>query len=139
MTFEDAMVSLGVELGLPFEIENGTAGFEASFGDDGEEPVPVEISADGDAEFAVISADLGELPSDDIEAFATRMLEANHLFAGTGGSSLSVEGDRAFLERRVRLEELSRGEGAKVIYPFIASALSCRRAMMSASVLPGMV
>lgn len=126
MTFEDAMASLGKELGLPLEIENGKAGFEASFGDDGEEPVSVEISADGDDDFVVISADLGELPSDDIEAFATRMLEANHLFAGTGGSSLSVEGDRALLERRVRLEDIARGEGANVFYPFIASAISCR-------------
>ena len=33
MTFEDVLESLGKELGLPFEIENGTAGFEASFGD----------------------------------------------------------------------------------------------------------
>ena len=130
MTFEDVLESLGKELGLPFEIENGAAGFEASFGDDGEEPVSVEISADGDDGFVVVSADLGELPPDDIEAFATRMLEANHLFAGTGGSSLSVEGDHALLERRVRLEELSRGEGANVIYPFIASALSCRRNLL---------
>lgn len=130
MTFEDALASLGKELGLPLEIENGKAGFEASFGDDGEEPVSVEISADGDDAFVVVSADLGELPSDDIEAFATRMLEANHLFVGTGGSSLSVEGDHALLERRVRIEELSRGEGAKVIYPFIASALSCRRNLL---------
>ena len=133
MTFEDALKSLGEELGLPLEIEDGTAGFEASFGDNGDEPVSVEITADGDDAFVVISADLGELPSDDIEAFATRMLEANHLFAGTGGSSLSVEGDHALLERRVRLEELSRGEGANVIYPFIASALSCRHNLLEYS------
>lgn len=124
------MASLGKELGLPLEIENGKAGFEASFGDDGEEPVSVEISADGDDDFVVVSADLGEMPSDDIESLATRMLEANHLFAGTGGSSLSVEGDRALLERRVRLEEISRGEGANVIYPFIGSAISCRRNLL---------
>ena len=78
MTFEDALASLGKELGLPLEIENGKAGFEASFGDDGEEPVSVEISADGDDDFVVVSADLGELPSDDIESLATRMLAANH-------------------------------------------------------------
>lgn len=134
MTFEDAMASLGKELGLPLEIENGKAGFEASFGDDGEEPVSVEISADGDDDFVVVSADLGEMPSDDIESLATRMLEANHLFAGTGGSSLSVEGDRALLERRVRLEDIARGEGANVIYPFIASAISCRRNLLDRSV-----
>ena len=133
MMFEDAMASLGDELGLPLEVEDGTAGFEASF-DDGEEPVSIEISADGDEDFAVVSADLGELPSDDVEEFATRMLEANHLFAGTGGASLSVEGDHALLERRVRLEVLSRGEGANVMYPFIASALSFRRELLDRSV-----
>ena len=134
MTFEDALASLGKELGLPLEIENGKAGFEASFGDDGEEPVSVEISADGDDDFVVVSADLGELPSDDIESLATRMLEANHLFAGTGGSSLSMDGDRALLERRVRLDVFSRGEGANVIYPFIASAISFRHNLFDRSV-----
>ncbi len=78
---------------------------------------------------AVVSADLGELPSDDIEAFATRMLEANHLFACTGGAALAVEGDRALLERRIRFAELSRGEGAHVVYPFIGTARSLRHTL----------
>ena len=130
MTFEDAMASLGDELGLPLEIEDGKAGFVASFDDDGEEPVSVEISDDGDEGYAVVSADLGKLPSDDIEAFATRMLEANHLFAGTGGAALAVDGDRVLLERRVRIDALARGEGANVMYPFVDSALAWRRNLL---------
>ena len=129
MTFEEAIASLCDELGLPLEVEDGKAGFVASFGEDGEEPVSVEISADGDEGYAVVSADLGELPSDDIEAFATRMLEANHLFACTGGAALAVEGDRALLERRIRFAELSRGEGAHVVYPFIGTARFLRHTL----------
>lgn len=129
MMFEEAMASLGDELGLPLEIEDGRAGFVASFGDGGEEPVPVEISADGDEDYAVVSADLGELPSDDVEAFATRMLEANHLFAGTGGAAFSADDGRALLERRVRLDALARGEGADIVHSFLGSALLLRRAL----------
>ena len=129
MTFEDAIASLGDELGLPLEVEDGKAGFEASFGEDGEAPIPVEISADGDGEFVVFSAELGTLPSDDIEAVATRMLEANHLFACTEGAALAVEDDRALLERRIRFVELSRGDGANAVYSFIGTARSLRHTL----------
>ena len=77
-----------------------------------------------------MSADLGKLPSDDIEALASRMLEANHLFAGTGGAALAVDGDRVLLERRVRIDALARGEGANVMYPFVDSALAWRRNLL---------
>ena len=130
MSFDETLASLGKELGLPLEVQDGRAVFEASFGDDGEDPVTVEISSDDDGRFAVLSTDIGELPQNDVEALATTLLEANHLFAATGGAALSVEGDRAMLERRVRLEELSRGEGANVIYPFIGLAVQWMRKLI---------
>jgi hypothetical protein len=57
------------------------------------------------------------------------MLEANHLFGGTGGASLSVEGTRAKLERRFSLAELGRGEGGSVLVPFFATVREWRDAV----------
>lgn len=42
--------------------------------------------------------------------------------SNTGGASLSVDGTRAKLERRVPLTELGRGEGSRVLAPFLATA-----------------
>ena len=136
MQFDEALQQLGKELGLPLEIQDGRAAFEASFGGDGEEePVTVEISSDDDDRFAILSTDIGEMPQDGVEAFATAMLEANHYFTETGGAALSIEGRRAMLERRVRLEELARGEGANIVYPFIDLAVRWRRKILQLSPL----
>ena len=120
MTFEDAIKSLGSEFGADLEPEGGVAAFTVS----GEGDAAVEIVVRGveDGDCADISADLGELPAGGSEELMMAMLEANHLFGGTGGSALSVEGSRAKLERRVPLTELGRGEGSRVLAPFLATA-----------------
>jgi len=116
------MESLGRELGVPLVVEDGAASFEAQPGGEGGTTVDVTITAMDDGAFADMTADLGELPAEGAESLMLRMLEANHLFAGTGGASLSVEDGRAKLERRVRLCDLGRGEGANVVLPFVATA-----------------
>ncbi len=120
MTFEDAIKSLGAEFGVDLEPEDGAVSF-AIAGDDGDS-VDIVVREAEDRESADISADLGELPAAGGDALLLEMLEANHLFGGTGGASLSVDGTRAKLERRVPLTELGRGEGSRVLAPFLATA-----------------
>jgi len=120
MTFEDAIKSLGAEFGVDLEPEGGAVSF-AIAGDDGDS-VDIVVREAEDRESADISADLGELPAAGGDALLLEMLEANHLFGGTGGAALSVDGTRAKLERRVPLTELGRGEGSRVLAPFLATA-----------------
>ena len=120
MTFEDAIKSLGAEFGVDLEPEDGAVSF-AIAGDDGDS-VDIVVREAEDRESADISADLGELPAAGGDALLLEMLVANHLFGGTGGASLLVDGTRAKLERRVPLTELGRGEGSRVLAPFLATA-----------------
>ena len=120
MTFEDAIRSLGAEFGVDLEPEDGAVSF-AIAGDDGDS-VDIVVREAEDRESADISADLGELPAAGGEALLLEMLEANHFFGRTGGAALSVEGSRAKLERRVPLTDLGRGEGSRVLAPFLATA-----------------
>ena len=125
MEFEDAIAALGKDLGIDLVVEDGVAGFVAT-SKDGDEPVEVSISAMDDGEHAVLSADLGEMPTDGADGLMLRMLEANHLFDATGGASLSVEDDRAKLERYVNLVALQRGDGAKIVPLFVEMARTWR-------------
>lgn len=120
MTFEDAIKSLGAEFGVDLEPEDGALSF--AIAGDGGDYVDIVVREAEDRESADISADLGELPAAGGEALLLEMLEANHLFGGTGGAALSVEGARAKLERRVPLTDLGRGEGSRVLAPFLATA-----------------
>lgn len=121
MTFEEAMESLGAELGVPLPVEDGKTTFEAA-STAGDKVIEIEIVENSEFGLAVITADLGAMPEENSEALMMEMLEANHLFGGTGGSTFSVEGGRVKLERYVLLSDLGGGEGSKVIMPFLRTA-----------------
>ncbi len=121
MTFEETMEALGAELGVPLAVEDGKACFEAS-STEGGEPMDIEIKELLEGEVAVMTADLGAMPEEGAEELMRAMLEANHIFDGTGGATFSVDDGRVKLERYLRFEELGRGEGANVVMPFIVKA-----------------
>jgi len=115
------MESLGAELGVPLSVENGKASFEAAYAG-GDKSMDIDIEEYKEFELAFMTADLGEIPKENGEALMMEMLQANHLFGGTRGATFSVDGGRAKLERYVLISDLGRGEGAKVIMPFLATA-----------------
>ena len=121
MTFEETMESLGAELGVPLSVEDGKACFEAVPAGGGD-VIEIDFKELLEGVVAVMSADLGEMPKEGAEALMKDMLEANHLFDGTGGATFSVDDGRIKLERYVRFEDLGRGEGANAVMPFIAKA-----------------
>lgn len=61
----------------------------------------VSLRPDGDDGAVLASIDLGE-PPEGAEPLARELLEANHLFSGTAGASLSVDPEthHVFLQRR---------------------------------------
>ncbi len=126
MAFEDVIASLGRDLGIDLVAEDGVAGFVAT-SEDGSERIEVSISAMDDGESVVLCADLGEIPTKDADRLMLRMLEANHLFDATGGATLSVEDGRAKLERYVGIVALQRGDSARIVSPFVATARTWRR------------
>lgn len=124
MTFEDAIASFAEDIGQDLDIEDGVAKFAAT-AEDGVQ-VEVTVSAMDDGESALLCADLGEMPSEGGNELMLSMLEANHLFASTGGATLSVDGGRVKLERYVGLAELQRGEGAGIFASFARAAQEWR-------------
>ena len=126
MGFEDAVASLGRDLGIDLAVEDGVAEFVAASADGGEQ-IDVTISELDDGVSAALCADLGEMPAKGADGLMLRMLEANHLFGATGGASLSVEDGRAKLERYVGIAALQRGDSARIVPPFVATARTWRR------------
>jgi len=121
MAFEDAMATLGKELGVDLSVEDGAAWFLAT-PEDGGRQIEVSISVMDDGDSVALCADLGEMPSEGASELMLRMLEANHLFSSTGGATLSVDDGRVKLERYVGLVNFERGEGANIIAPFLNTA-----------------
>ena len=121
MAFEDAIAVLGRDIGMDLVAEDGTAGFVAMSSDGGER-IDVSISAMEDGMSVMLCADLGDMPEKNAEKLMLRMLEANHMFEATGGATLSVEDGRAKLERYVGIVALQRGDGAKLVLPFVETA-----------------
>jgi len=86
MAFEDAIASLGRDLGIDLVVEDGVAEFVAASADGGEQ-IEVTISVLDDGVSALLCADLGEMPAKGSDRLMLRMLEANHLFGATGGAT----------------------------------------------------
>ena len=126
MAFEDAIASLGSDLGMDLAVEDGVAEFVAT-SEDGGERIEVSISEMGDGASAALCADLGEMPDKGADELMFRMLEANHMFDATGGATLSVEDGRAKLERYVGIVAFQRGYGTNVVLPFVETARKWRR------------
>ncbi|MBE6382627.1 MAG: type III secretion system chaperone [Lentisphaerae bacterium] len=125
MAFEDAIASLGRDLGIDLVVEDGVAEFVAASADGGEQ-IEVTISVLDDGVSALLCADLGEMPAKGSDRLMLRMLEANHLFGATGGATLSVEEGRAKLERYVGIVAFQRGDGARIVKPFLEMARKWR-------------
>lgn len=125
MAFEDAIASLGRDLGIDLVVEDGVAEFVAASADGGEQ-IEVTISVLDDGVSASLCADLGEMPAKGSDRLMLRMLEANHLFGATGGATLSVEEGRAKLERYVGIVAFQRGDGARIVKPFLEMARKWR-------------
>ena len=130
MTFEDAISALGGEFGVELSAEDGTASFEVSSDGDGFEPVEFTLSYEPEDETLLISADAGAVDPESGDEQLLKLLEANHMFAGTMGAAFCVDAGRAKLERRVGLEAFWR-EGGKFVLMSLFRSVQEWRATLS--------
>ena len=127
MSFEDAIAALGAEFGVELSAEDGTASFEVSSEGGDFEPVGVTLTYEPVDEMLLVSADAGEVDTDSGDEPLLRMLEANHMFTGTMGASFCIDGGRAKLQRRIRLDAFWREGGTCILMSLFKSVQAWRR------------
>lgn len=85
MDATEIIKSFGEKVGIGFESDaDGSCAFEA----DG---LLVTISDLRELDAIALVGDLGEPPPERLDALYKTMMEANHLFGGTGGATLSLD------------------------------------------------
>ena len=87
--FEELIAVLERELGIKLQLHDGMVSFDAVVDVVAGASIGVDLTYVPAEQKILASADLGEQSLD--EALCRTLMEANHLFAGTGGSTLSVE------------------------------------------------
>ena len=127
MSFEDAIAALGAEFGVALSTEDGTARFELSSDGGDFEPVNIALTHEPEYETLLISADVCAVDPARDEEPLLKMLEANHMFTGTTGATFCVDGGRAMLERRIRLDAFWREGGKAILMSFFKSVQAWRR------------
>lgn len=127
MTFEDSIAALGAEFGVDIQVEDGVAGFAVSSGGDDLEPVDFTLTYEPEDEALLISADAGAVDLESGEEALLKLLEANHMFAGTMGAAFCVDDGRAKLERRVSLATFWREGGKSILMSLFKSIYDWRR------------
>ena len=124
MTFETAMSSLGAELGFDLPVEDGVARLEVSSEAEDEDDIVVEMSGMPNGDGVLFSSEVGDIDFvDDLRP----LLEANHSFSETAGTTLSLEDGIIYFERHVPFSAIGRFGGASTVKAFVASALEWRR------------
>ena len=82
MEFSDLTKRFAERLGIETpEIVDDAVAFDA----DGMPFLVMRVADEGESEYLVIAADLGEPPPERLEKLFQTMLDANHAFAGAGG------------------------------------------------------
>ncbi len=98
--FEEAIAIFGRELGIELHENDGVVSFDAIVDVDAGVALRIDVVHFPESKSMLVSADLGELPQEGEDALCRNLMEANHLFEGTGGATLSVESE----SRHVRFE-----------------------------------
>ena len=82
MTFEELIAAFGAKIGVALVADNESCVV-------GVDDMTVTFLHLDEADKISIYGEIGETPQDGIEELLSTMLEANHLFAGTAGATLS--------------------------------------------------
>lgn len=120
MTFATLLETLSERLGTPLEDAGGASAVEI----DGN---TVVLQDAGD--LLLLRAEIGDLPEDGREPLLTAVLEANHLYGGTGGGTLALEPGvpRLTLQKYTWFERLDPDAVPDLLSRFSATAASWRR------------
>ncbi len=120
MTFTTLLELLSERLGAPLEDAGGATAVEI----DGS---TVILQDAGD--LLLLRAEIGTLPDEGREALLTAILEANHLYSGTGGGTLALEPGvpRLILQKYTWLDRLDPDTVPDLLARFASTADTWRR------------
>ena len=129
MSFDDIVSVLSRAFGLELKVVQDTTVFEVD-SEDGSTKVQVVIHYVSERKLVLMSADLGEPPTEGGERLFRTMLEANNLFEGTVGATLALDAatGRFRLQRYESPDEFSNDIKA-IVESFIETALFWSRAI----------
>ena len=105
-------------------VRDGVARLEVSSEAEDEDDIVVEMSGMPNGDGVLFSSEVGDIDFvDDLRP----LLEANHSFSETAGTTLSLEDGIIYFERYVPFSAIGRFGGASTVKAFVASALEWRR------------
>ena len=127
--FEEAMAVLGRELGLELQVRDGVASFDAMVDVASGASMRIDLTHVPERRGVMVSAHVGELPQEGGEELCRTLLEANHLFEGTGGATFSVdpETQQIRFEFCGMLDLIGDSEDEKLMENFLNIAESWRK------------
>ena len=130
MTFGELVDGLGAKLGVEIEDAGGAVAFEI----DGETVILQQANDD----LVLVHADLGEIPPDRRDAFASAALEANFLYNGTGGATLAVNPANAHLhlQKYNWLGRMDVEKAVDMLSRFAETAAAWKRVASAAAAAP---
>ena len=115
MRFEEQIVALGSRIGVPLQVDDEGACVLSV------DDMTVTLQGIPEAESAGFWGEIGEPPPQGLEKLLSAMLEANHMFKGTGGATISRDSETGcfFLCRILDLRNLDAETFAAALERFV--------------------
>ena len=121
MSFDEMVDSVGAALGIELQVDDDVCAFAVDEQDGHYMPVLMQHIAEKG--IVLVWADLGEPPPQGLELLYKTMLEANDLYAGTGGAILALSDSSGHfrLQRYDMLAALDGDRAREIIESFVST------------------
>ena len=124
MDFREFIQQFAERFGIQMpEIVDEAAAFDA----DGMPFFMMRVVSEGEGDYLVVAADLGEPPPERLEGLYKTLLAANYLFSGTGGATLSLDGDRIMVCRSLPIAIMDGDSFYAEVEKFVNTAETWRK------------
>ena len=126
MTFEELISGLGSKIGVELTSEDGECVINV-------DDMVVTLMSLPDSDRLAVHGEIGDPPPEGLEQLLSAMLEANHLFAGTAGATISRDHEtgRFHLCRHEPLATLDADSLAALVESFVNTLEIWRKAIAS--------
>ena len=126
MTFEELISGLGSKIGVELTSDDGSCVINA-------DDMVVTLMSLPDSDRLAVYGEIGDPPPEGLEQLLSAMLEANHLFAGTAGATISRDHEtgRFHLCRHEPLAILDADSLAALVESFVNTLEILRKAIAS--------
>ena len=126
MTFEELISGLGSKIGVELTSEDGECVINV-------DDMVVTLMSLPDSDRLAVHGEIGDPPPEGLEQLLSAMLEANHLFAGTAGATISRDHEtgRFHLCRHEPLATLDADSLAALVESFVNTLGIWRKAIAS--------